>query len=470
MEVLNSFHLLEREHWHTQALQLLRVVNILPTANKVDIASLACQPNKARLFNPLLSLNALKTVKNSAILWLELCVLEDKLSFLLSFKDTNLSQNEAFVNELISNRKWDPHQHPYWLVFEVEQGIRIRPEQYEVAKHLTENDGEAVQLNMGLGKTRVILPMLILFWSYTNVDRRIPRLSILSTLLNEACEYFQNVLTASVLGRKLFTLPFQRDIELDNNKLMALQDLTNYCWQEQGYLVVAPEHRLSLELKVKELCLAGQSQQSLGLDKALSKHRWCDIIDEVDEVLHHRFQLVYSMGDPQPLSQVQYRWKSIQALLKVIRCMEFEGITLTTDAHKPEAYPLVTVDENIDISAFRICLVKLLLKSPPLEVRWLQGHKKSDIISHVLTSPEADPNILKNISEEHLYYILSLRGLLAYDILLHCLKKRHRVNYGVNECGKKRLSVPFRGADTPSKRGKFLHNLQFIGFIFIKSN
>ena len=43
--------------------------------------------------------------------------------------------------------------------------LQIRPAQHLVAQHLIRNPGAIVQLNMGEGKTRVILPMLVLHWA-----------------------------------------------------------------------------------------------------------------------------------------------------------------------------------------------------------------------------------------------------------------------------------------------------------------
>ncbi len=62
-------------------------------------------------------------------------------------------------------RTWDVAQHPQWLAFEAEGRLQIRPAQYALARHLLENPGAVVQLNMGEGKTRVILPMLALHWA-----------------------------------------------------------------------------------------------------------------------------------------------------------------------------------------------------------------------------------------------------------------------------------------------------------------
>jgi hypothetical protein len=68
------------------------------------------------------------------------------------------------------HRTWDVAQYPQWLVFEAEGQLQIRPAQYCIAKMLMDNlaqakldeAGAVAQLNMGEGKTRVILPMMAL--------------------------------------------------------------------------------------------------------------------------------------------------------------------------------------------------------------------------------------------------------------------------------------------------------------------
>ena len=62
-------------------------------------------------------------------------------------------------------RTWDVSLHPEWLVFEAEAGLQIRPVQHAVAQTLMTEPGAIAQLNMGEGKTRVILPMLLLHWA-----------------------------------------------------------------------------------------------------------------------------------------------------------------------------------------------------------------------------------------------------------------------------------------------------------------
>jgi len=47
------------------------------------------------------------------------------------------------------------------------------------------------------------------------VPRPMPRLQILTPLLHEAFTYLHQTLCAGVLGRKLFVMPFDRDVDLN---------------------------------------------------------------------------------------------------------------------------------------------------------------------------------------------------------------------------------------------------------------
>ena len=65
---------------------------------------------------------------------------------------------------------------------------------------------------MGEGKTRVIVHMLALHWTEDPRRRVIVRIHFLSQLLEEAFEFLHEALTASVLQKKLFRMPFHRDV------------------------------------------------------------------------------------------------------------------------------------------------------------------------------------------------------------------------------------------------------------------
>ncbi len=57
------------------------------------------------------------------------------------------------------------------------------------------------------------------------------RLNFLSTLMEEAYAHLHNYLCASVLGRKLFTLPFNRDVEMTVARAKAMKACVIYSQQ-----------------------------------------------------------------------------------------------------------------------------------------------------------------------------------------------------------------------------------------------
>eukprot|EP00957_Ditylum_brightwellii_P043616 3306157-Ditylum_brightwellii.AAC.1 len=116
------------DHWHAAGLEILRVANIIPTAVTSDLLVLSCYHNKIHDFNPLLTHSSCQNVHNGLLLWLQLCVMEDKLKRLIKLDANTTSNAKGIIKELKAKRMWDPVAHPSWLVFEVERMIQIRPE------------------------------------------------------------------------------------------------------------------------------------------------------------------------------------------------------------------------------------------------------------------------------------------------------------------------------------------------------
>jgi hypothetical protein len=55
------------------------------------------------------------------------------------------------------------------------------------------------------------------------------RLNLLPTLLDEAHGYLHRFMSASVLGRKLFRLPFSRDVQITVQGVKAMVACLSYC-------------------------------------------------------------------------------------------------------------------------------------------------------------------------------------------------------------------------------------------------
>lgn len=253
--LLHSLDLVPPENPHGCSFRMLRAAGGAARPGLLDLARVAVSPDAEealRPFNPFLTRDACKKLVQGINVWLQVCVLEDRLERLvhLTNEDNMKEMEPTLIKELQVKRVWAPLEHPKWLVFEVEGQLQIRPTKYCIAKHLLSNPGHISQLNMGEGKTRVILPMMALHWTDGKEGaERLVRLNLLSTLLDEAYAYLSIYLTASVQCCKLFTMPFHRGVDLTTKCVDAMIGCLEHCQQVGGLLLVAPEHRLSLELK-----------------------------------------------------------------------------------------------------------------------------------------------------------------------------------------------------------------------------
>jgi hypothetical protein len=89
-------------------------------------------------------------------------------------------------------------------------------------------------------------------------------------------------------------------------------------------LLVAPEHRLSLMLKRQELWEQNRRDLCALLD-SVAGMQYIDLLDESDELLHHRFQLIYAWGNRMALPALQSRARAAQALLHALSRQAISG-------------------------------------------------------------------------------------------------------------------------------------------------
>ncbi|TMW55333.1 hypothetical protein Poli38472_013224 [Pythium oligandrum] len=466
--------------------QLLKTVNRVPTLTMVDLLRSAIDEDTLLQLAPRLSLAGRKRFRLSVVRLMELCVLEDKLERVIGRARSNILPSLAyFVEELRCRREWSGTEHPYWLVFEVEGRLQIRHEQYVIAKHLLDQPGSVSQLNMGRGKTRVILPMLFLYWSYHS-HGQVVRAHFLSPLLSETRQFMHRVLSSGILRLSLMEQPFERQKELTGWDVLRLQEAAREVKLCGGVQMVAPEHRLSLELKRLELEALDEKDTWLvkSLDTLLNNDAYVDIFDESDALLHHKYHLVYAVGTPCPLENASDRWSTAEALLSSLMNPESRKVQALLRelpdqwCHQPEysdrrgafnGFRLKASADDLEEyrAKFRRVLVDDLLTNAPFELAWLEvfSSRSKRLRRHLLRfvcDVEADPEELlskmRGVSSFK-HQLLALRGLISFGVLEHCLEKRNRVSFGLPVPGSrpKLLAIPFQAADLPSERAEFCH-------------
>ncbi len=353
-----------------------------------------------------------------------------------------------------------------------------RPIQADVARAIISPPSGAnsvLQLNMGEGKSSVIVPMTAVA---TADGRSITRVVVLKSLARQMFQLLVQRITRLV-NRRVFYMPFSRKLDVGSKEIEAIRTLYRQCMRERGVLVIQPEHILSFKLMCVNRLVdnndGGEAAQLLELQTWLDRHVR-DILDESDEILHVRYQLIYTIGAQRSLEGHTDRWTTIQQILALVnnvissvkdQCphsVEFRPSTArdgsfpfiriySSDSGEPDA------GERLISS---VCAQILIgnLKNYSLAA-YLPDNVRANVHRFI-----RDVNVEQKVTEylQDRYFgtdtwtlLLLLRGLLGHGILVYILKqRRHRVDYGL-DLSRTLLAVPYRAKDVPSLAAEFGH-------------
>ena len=223
--------------------------------------------------------------------------------------------------------------------------------------------------------------------------------------------------------------------------------------------------------------------------KWLSLQKWIhararDILDESDEILHSRFQLIYTIGLEQHMDGYPDRWTITQQVLKLVKKHIY-----SISRHAPESieyergpsgsFPHVRIVRASEVVRH---LISLIIEDVMAgQVYHFQFQHLSSPIRDAIRSFLSDEDVLqvpdtaKRVEEyakcshqSHLWNgLLLLRGLLASNILVFALtERRWRVDYGLlsqpelsgsESSTPTTLAVPYRAKDVPAPNTHFSH-------------
>jgi hypothetical protein len=379
-------------------------------------------------------------------------------------------KREEFEKELSNtpHTNWIPSKHLPWLIFELEMNITIRQIQVDVARHMmqlkqSDNNNEitniVMQMNMGEGKTSVIIPMLAL--TLCSPLSSLVRVVLLKSLLPMNYQLLRFKL-GGLLNRRIFSFVCRRDINFNNKQVNQIFDRLQQGLHRCDIILISPEDILSFDLLAIDKCRRHQFDTARLM---LIVQRWLktfarDVLDESDEILHCKYQLVYTVGDQQQLDGGIERWKLIQLIFNQIK--KFAKDIAESD-HDDIYYK--SSKRKSDFPEFRLLshrpFPKLCTK---IVDDWLnqKSYRKSDkqcILSFVLDINTSIETLVDRFSVNDIQLFLIIRGLLSAEVLFVAFKKRYRVNYGVNINSNfnRSMAVPFRAKDVPADRTEFGH-------------
>ena len=339
-----------------------------------------------------------------------------------------------------------------------------RPVQVDIAREMISpncNRNISLQLNMGEGKSSVIVPLV----ASTLADgSSLLRVVTLKPLSNQMFQLLVSRLSG-LLNRPIFYIPFSRSLRMDASLVNTISDLYRKCAAEGGVLVVQPEHILSQKLMHIDYLLTsdGNSEKLSVAQKLGALQDWItkssrDVLDESDELLHVQYQLVYTAGEQMPVDDHPNRWITIQQVFSRLQAhAENLGAnsptTIVVDTASPvNGFPTIRLLDSAifqDLSsliiddAFEGRLSNLQLSVLPSFIR---GATRRFMAQREV--PREDYNLIRSHCEGTTLFkgILLLRGLLmdSGGILDYVLKERRwRVDYGLDP-SRTLLAVPYR--------------------------
>ncbi|KAJ7089853.1 hypothetical protein B0H15DRAFT_839505, partial [Mycena belliarum] len=362
---------------------------------------------------------------------------------------------------------WDPTAHPDWLLVQLDADILIRPVQASIAQQMMWPDtgkNALMQLNMGEGKSSVIVPIV----SAALADgEQLVRVVVLKPL---SAQMFQ-LLKQRVCGlsnRRLFYLPFSRDVQLDGTKIREIIALFKECARVGGILLCQPEHILSFQLiGLHAFC---QSEVSEETQLLVDCQKWLDdtardVLDESDEILSVRYQLIYTLGVASPIEGRPWRWNLSQAVFtllgKLVKPIPGDlDISTLKEARRFPSIRILTPDGGRNL--LQLIVNEIVFEDGLQQVISFRTctHDEKTSVSRFLiqvdVAPE-DARWLQKCTDERYSQLLLLRGLFAHGILnLSLQEKRWRVDYGLDP-RRSMLAVPYRAKDSPAIRAEFGH-------------
>lgn len=395
-----------------------------------------------------------------------------KVQHLLRMKDALLKKDEGRFRQEYNNPghvNWDPAVYTDWLLLEIDANMQIRKDQVTVALEMISPSSGAnsvLQMNMGQGKTSVIMPMV----ACVLADRKmLARLLVPKALLSQTAQILQSRL-GGLLGREVTHVPFSRRTPTAQQHILEYRNLHEDMMRSAGIMLAIPEHVLSFKLcglqRVSD-CKFSEAYQMIAIQRWMDEA--CrDILDECDFTLATRTQLIYPSGAQLAVDGHPHRWKVAEVILGLVAhhlrdlAQEFpQSIDVIERAvtEFPVAYFLRGDVENAlvqrvvdDVCAGRTSMLPIrnCTKEQRQAIRVFISREMVDqrIIDVVSQLFPDVPNARK--------IVYLLRGLLVHGILLLCLKRRWNVQYGLHP-DRDPVAVPFHAKGVPSEQAEWGH-------------
>ena len=379
------------------------------------------------------------------------------------------------------NESWNAYKNPEFIMFEVDNDISIRDTQAQVAFEILKEKNETVsttnnrlmQLNMGEGKTAIIMPIVL---ARAARGDKVVRATVLSSLYTTNSSDWQYKL-GGLLNRRVYPMICRRDLPIGVDGVKMMLKTCRKIKEEKHVIVTVPEHRLSLENKAIELASNLTMGKDLNASKSLHEvvnflwRHGREFLDESDEILSPKYQLIYTIGAPRDMEGSQLRWE-IHA--SIYESLARHASSLVNDFGSD----VIELGKSISsVQETEYIGLRLLEGSEGCDEAYnaIKKYIKDDILNNhsklkvTLRKDERQKwekcvngsgsgDDLEGLPDSSKVIALCLRGMLEHNVLKISLFKRWRVHYGNHPTRKGfNMAVPYRAKDVAAERTEFGH-------------
>ena len=369
----------------------------------------------------------------------------------------------------IGPTKWSSTEYIDWLLLQIDFNLCIRPDQYEVAQAMIAPGSGAnsvLQMNMGQGKSSVIIPMIVAFLAD---GKNLVRVVVPRPLLVQTAQLLQSRL-GGLLGRRVKHIPFSRRSPTDMTSLKEYHDLHLDVLHSRGVVLTLPEHMLSFQLSGLQELSNGNCHQAASMMKI---HDWfsrkCrDILDECDHMLAVKTQLIYPSGGQSMVDGHPSRWTVVQDLLKLVRIHlkllrgDYKRSIEVIERSRGSFPTVYLLNQTVKEALVRRLTDSILNgECVTLVTEGCSSQEQQDIAKFVRdavfskAAAKTVAGVLRDSTDAR-QKLLLLRGMLVHKILLMGLGKRWNVQYGIDP-RRDPIAVPFRSKGIPSDSAEFGH-------------
>lgn len=374
----------------------------------------------------------------------------------------------------LQERVYDVNKHPEFLLFEAEEGVLISKKQYQILKALLSTnehgnfDSQVMQLIMGGGKSKVLLPLLAL--CKTTGDN----LSIIvvpDALLNT--NFADLASTAKRLfNQDIYHFNFSRDGDYSVQTLTTKLNELDIVMKKKSFIVMNKTALEDLELKLIELQSYNRSEDagSIALMKQILKkfrEKGDALIDEIHAVHNIRVERNFSLAGFSEKLNREYISVNMQ-FFDFWHSIRFKETDLLSFIAKSDSS--FTADEISEVMVD--CIDNLIgpgNKLSPLRDLVLKYHdiKKEEWVNFLLATSE--PTQFSEIDDALKAPAYLVKEQLS-NILPLSLIKNPLEHYGLTKRPKEletiqgALCKPFLSANNPNENSRFSSPLETLNY------